>query len=107
MHILWGLFCENCRITDLRITYCSMPKMLIAAFKDKKLPRRYEAKSIFQLIVNKLYKQPKTKTKQKKQIRLVIVSIGVYVVVKIGDEIYVLSIIKIYSYFSFAFCIVL
>ena len=36
--------------------------------------------------------------------KLVIVSTGVDVVAKIDDEVYVLSIIKIYCYFSFVFC---
>ena len=47
-----------------------------------------------------LYKQPKTKTK-KEHIRLVIVSIGVDVVPKTDDEMYVISIIKIYSFHLF------
>ena len=38
--------------------------------------------------------------------KLVIVSTGVDVVAKIDDEVYVLSIIKIYCYFSFAFSVV-
>ena len=46
------------------------------------------------------------KQKQKEYIRLVIGSIGVDVVVKIVDDIYVLIIIKIYSYFGFVFSIV-
>ena len=47
------------------------------------------------------------KKKQKKEyIRLVRVSIGVDVVAKIDDEAYVLSIIKVNSYFSFAFSVV-
>ena len=33
-----------------------------------------------------------------------IVSIGVDVIAKVDDEVYVLSIIKIYCYFSFVFC---
>ena len=40
----------------------------------------------------------------KKHMKLVIVSTGVDVVAKIDDEVYVLSIIKIYCYFSFVFC---
>ena len=35
-----------------------------------------------------------------------IVSIGVDVVAKINDEVYVLSIVKIYNYFSFVFSVV-
>ena len=42
---------------------------------------------------------------QKKKIRLVIVSIGVDVVAKI-NEVYVFSIIKIYSFFSFVYSVV-
>ena len=38
---------------------------------------------------------------------LVIVSIGVDVVAKIDDEVYVLSIIKVNSYFSLVFSVVL
>ena len=48
------------------------------------------------------------KQKQKKIYeRLVIVSIGVDVVAKIDDEVYVLSIIKVNSYFSLVFSVVL
>ena len=43
--------------------------------------------------------------KKKEHIRLVMVSTGVDVVAKTDDEVYVLSIIKIYSYFSFVFYI--
>ena len=46
------------------------------------------------------------KQKQKEYKRLVIGSIGVDVVVKIVDDVYVLIIIKIYSYFGFVFSIV-
>ena len=61
--------------------------MSIAALKVKKrLPRLYEGKSAFQTIAIELYKQPKLKTK-KEHIRLVI-SIGVDVVAKTDDEIY-------------------
>ena len=38
--------------------------------------------------------------------KLVTVSIGVDTVVKIDDDLYVLSIIKIYCYFSFFFSVV-
>ena len=61
----------------------------------KKLPRRYEDKSAFQTIVIELYKQTKT-------YKIVIVSIEIDAVAKTDDEVYVLRIIKIYSYFSFA-----
>ena len=53
-----------------------------------------------------LYKLPKTKTK-KEHIRLVIASTGVDVIAKTDNQIYVLSIIKICSYFSFVFSVVL
>ena len=59
------------------------------------------------MTVIELYKQPKTKTvqkQQKKNIKLVIVPTWVDVVAKTDDEIYILSIIKIYNYFSFVFC---
>ena len=48
-----------------------------------------------------------TKKNPKKHMRLVIDSTGVHVVVKIVDEIYVLSTFEIYSYFSFAFSIII
>ena len=81
-----------------------MLKVLIAALKNKKkLPRRYEEKSAFQTIAIELYKQPKSKTTKKEHIRLVTNSIEIDVVAKTDDEIYVLRIIKIYSYFSFVF----
>ena len=56
----------------------------------------------FQTNATELYKQP-PKTKQE-HIKLLIVSIGVDVVARIDYEVYVLSIIKCYSYFSFVFC---
>ena len=75
---------------------------MIAALKDKKrLPRQYEEKSEFQSIAIELYKQPRTKTTKKEHRRLVIVSTGLNVVAKTDDEMYVLSIMKFYSYFSF------
>ena len=55
-----------------------------------------------QLQLNYINKQ---KQKQKEHIRLVIVCIGVDVIATIDDEVYVLSIIKIYSCFSFVFSI--
>ena len=54
-----------------------------------------------------LYKQPKMKITTTKNTRLVIVSTGVGAIVKTDDEIYILSTIKIYNYFSFAFSVVL
>ena len=72
--------------------------MLIAAIKDKKrLLRQYEEKSEFQSIAIELYKQPRRKTTKKEHIRLIIVSTGVNVAIKTDDEIYVFSIIRIYS----------
>ena len=52
-----------------------------------------------------LLKDNKTKKnkKIKEHIRLVIVSTGVHVAAKIDDEIYVLTIIRIHSYFLFVF----
>lgn len=80
---------------------------MIAALEDKKrLPRQYEEKSEFQSIAIELYKQRRSKATKKEHIGLVIVSTGVYVVSKTDDEMYVLSIIKIYSYYSFVFSIV-
>ena len=46
------------------------------------------------------------KQKQQKKEHLRLVSVEVDIVVKIDDETYVLSIIKIYSYFSFLFSVV-
>ena len=63
--------------------------------------RRYEGKSGFQAIAIELHNQ------KKEHMRLVIDSIGVHVVVKIVDEIYVLSTFEIYSYCSFAFSIII
>ena len=54
----------------------------------------------FQTIAIELYKQAKAKSK-KENARLVIVSIGVHIVAKTDDEVYVLSIIKIYSFYLF------
>ena len=54
----------------------------------------------FQTISIELYKQAKAKSK-KEHIRLAIISIGVHVVAKTDDEVYVLSIIKIYSFYLF------
>ena len=72
-----------------------------ATLKDKKnLTRLYDGKLTFKTIVIKLYKQPK---EQKKHLRLFISSIRVVVVAETDDEIFALSTIKIYSYFSFDF----
>ena len=59
-------------------------------------------KSTFQTILIELCKQPKIKTTINEQITLVIVSIGVDVVAKTEDDIYVLSIIKVYSFHLFS-----
>ena len=48
-----------------------------------------------------LYKQPKLKATEKEHIRLVLHPVGVEMVVKTDDEIHVLSIMKVYDYFSF------
>ena len=53
--------------------------------------------------INNQKQTNKQTNKQKEQLRLVISSLRVGVVAKTDDEIYVLSTIKIYSYFSFAF----
>ena len=75
---------------------------MIPALKDKKkLPGQYEEKSEFQSIAIELYKQPRTKTTKKEHRGLVIVSTGLNVGPKTVDEMYVLNIMKIYSYFSF------
>ena len=50
----------------------------------------------------KLYRQPKKQTK-KEHLRLVTSPIRVDMIAKTDDEVYVLSTIKIYSYFSFVF----
>ena len=68
------------------------------------LPQWYEEKSAFQTFAIELYKQPKTKIK-KEYMKLVLLSIDVDVVAKTDDEIYVLNIIKIYSFHLFSlFC---
>ena len=68
----------------------------------KKLQRRDEWKLRFkQLQLNYINNYQKQK---REDIKLVTVSSGVDVVVKIDDEVYVLSIIKLYCYFSFVFC---
>ena len=59
-------------------------------------------KSTLQTILIELCKQPKTKTTINEQITLVIVSIRVDVVAKTEDDIYVLSIIKVYSFYLFS-----
>ena len=59
-------------------------------------------KSALETIAIKLYKQTK-----KEHLILVIISIRVGVVPGTDDEVYVLSTIKIYSYFSFVFSTVL
>ena len=61
-------------------------------------------KSAFQTIAIEWYKVPKKKKRAEKQrLLLVISSIRVSVVVKTDDEVYVLSIMKMYSYFSLVF----
>ena len=59
-------------------------------------------KSTLQTILIELCKQPKTKTTINEQITLVIVSVGVDVVAKTEYDIYVLSIIKVYSFYLFS-----
>ena len=64
-------------------------KVLIAALKDKKnFSRQYEGKFGFQIIPIEFNKQPKT-TAKKGDKRLLIVSVGVDVVAKTDDEIFV------------------
>ena len=60
-------------------------------------------KSAFQTIAIEWYKVPKKKRAEKQHLLLVISSIRVSVVVKTDDEVYVLSIMKMYSYFSLVF----
>ena len=77
--------------------------MLFTASKYKKsLTVHIKEKSAFQTIAVELYKQPK-ETNKTCFSRLVISSILVGVVAKTGDKVYVSSIIKIFSYFSFVF----
>ena len=67
--------------------------------RSKKLSQPCEGKSAFQTIAIELYKQPGKKLKLKKEnLRIVITS---FVVANTDDEIYVLSITKIYNYISF------
>ena len=75
--------------------------MIVALKNKKRLPRQHEEKSEFQSIAIELYKQPRTKTTKKEHRRLVTVFTGVNVGAKSDDEMYILSIMKIYSYFSF------
>ena len=72
--------------------------MLIAALKDTKSYHDDMKENLH-------FKTNKTKNK-KEHIRLVIVFIGVDMIATIDDEVYVLNILKIYSYFSFVFSIV-
>ena len=62
---------------------------------------------MFQTIAIELYKQPKKYNEEKGHVRLVIGSIDVGVVAKTDEEIYVLSTVKIYCYFSLVFSIAL
>ena len=57
-----------------------------------------------QLQLNYIKRPPKTK---KEHMKLAIVSIEVDAVAKIGDEVYVLGIIKTYSYFLFVLLLIL
>ena len=93
---------ELCEIQHRRFAR-NLLKLLIAALQDKKkLQRRDEWKLRFkQLQLNYINNYQKQK---REDIKLVTVSSGVDVVVKIDDEVYVLSIIKLYCYFSFVFC---
>ena len=70
--------------------------MVIATLNDKKSYDDDTKQNLHfkQLQLNYINKQ--------KHIRLVIVSVEIDAVAKIDDEVYVLRIIKIYSYFSFA-----
>ena len=52
------------------------------------------------------YISNRKKKKKNEPIKLEIACLGVHVVTKTDDEVYVLSIIKINSYFSFVFSIV-
>ena len=80
-----------------------LPKLLIVALKDKKAVTIDMKENLHfkQLQLNYINNHQKQK---KDHIELVIVSIGVDVVAKIDDEIYVLSVIKTYCYFSFVLC---
>ena len=111
------LFCKSCGITDKNLLKVKFnrdtllkiyPRCWFQHKELKKAPRRknIREKPAFQTITIELYKRPKTKITTKEDIRLVIVSTGVDVVAKTDDEIYVLSSIKIYSYFSFVFSVV-
>ena len=80
-----------------------LPKLLIVALKDKKAATIGMKENLHfkQLQLNYINNHQKQK---KDHIELVIVSIGVDVVAKIDDEIYVLSVIKTYCYFWFVLC---
>ena len=114
-HLWRGLSYESCGIADHSLLQVKFNTDILLVIwwkcwlnhqKIKKLSRRNEGISAFQTIAVHLYKQPKTTTKKKEHTRLVIFSIEIDVVARSDDEIYVLSTIKIYSYFSFVFSVV-
>ena len=78
---------------------CKLDKVIVCSIKSKRSSHdNNEGKSVFQTTAIELYKEQK-----KEHLKLVISSIRVGVVAKAYDEVYVLSAIKIYSYFSFVF----
>ena len=108
-HLWWVLFYESCGITDhslLKVKSSkrfnkNLTKLLFAALKyQKNFGKDMKEKLQFKHL------ELNYRNKKKEHIKLVISSIRVSVVAKMDDEIYVLSTMKIYSYFSFVFCIV-
>ena len=83
----------------------ALPKVLIAALKYKKGSRN-DMKENLNFKQSRLNYINNQKQKQQKKEHLRLFSVEVDIVVKIDDETYVLSIIKIYSYFSFLFSVV-
>ena len=82
----------------------NLTKVLFTTLNYKKKRDNIKGNYAFQATAIELYKQPKeTNRKRTLKISLVISSIRVGVVGKTDDEVYVSSIIKIYSYFLFVF----
>ena len=108
-HLWRALFCKSFGITyhslsDVKYDTRNLTKVLFTTLNYKKKRDNIKGNYAFQATAIELYKQPKeTNRKRTPKISLVISSISVGVVGKTDDEVYVSSIIKIYSYFLFVF----
>ena len=108
-HLWRALFCKSFGITyhslpDVKYDTRNLTKVLFTTLNYKKKRDNIKGSYAFQATAIELYKQPKeTNRKRTPKISLVISSIRVGVVGKTDDEVYVSSIIKIYSYFLFVF----